>query len=307
MAPGSSTAHVLPAPPFSFILHPSAFILPSPPRCNRRRFAIISFHGSVSAHSCVVLAREKEAGDCWSRVVAGPTVVVRRALPGPAEPRPDVIVTDLAEIGSRGAGDPAVVRIGVDGPADVRLPADCSERELNLACRLLTQIVRLRRRERLAAQIHQELSAQAMTDPLTGLANRRAWEAALKERVAMAATAENQLCLAILDLDHFKRINDDHGHAIGDEVLRATGQAVYDNLRQDDFVARLGGDEFGLLLWAPDEELAAAVVERVRTALPARFARTILPAPCALPGIGLRAPPPALPRDPLRGRRRFAA
>ena len=234
----------------------------------------------------VVLAREKEAGDCWSRVVAGATVVVRRALPGPAEPRPDVIVTDLAEIGSRGAGDPAVVRIGVDGPANVRLPADCSARELNLACRLLVQIVRLRRRERLAAQIHQELSAQAMTDPLTGLANRRAWEAALKERVAMAATAENQLCLAILDLDHFKRINDDHGHAIGDEVLRATGQAVYDNLRQDDFVARLGGDEFGLLLWAPDEELAAAVVERVRTALPARFARTVLPALRPALGIG---------------------
>ena len=198
-----------------------------------------------------------------------------------------MIVTDLTEIGSRGAGDPAVVRIGVDGQADVRLPVDCSERELNLACRLLVQIVRLRRRERLAAQIHQELSAQAMTDPLTGLANRRAWEAALKERVAMAATGENQLCLAILDLDHFKRINDDHGHAIGDEVLRATGQAVYDNLRQDDFVARLGGDEFGLLLWAPDEEVAAAVVERVRTALPPRFSRTVLPALTASAGYRL--------------------
>ena len=65
----------------------------------------------------VVLAREKEAGDRWSRVVAGTSVVVRRSFPRALGAAPDVIVTDLAEIGSRGAGDPAVVRIGVDGQA----------------------------------------------------------------------------------------------------------------------------------------------------------------------------------------------
>ena len=65
------------------------------------------------------------------------------------------------------------------------------------------------------------------------------------------AGGPRQLCLAILDLDHFKQINDLHGHSVGDEVLRAIGRAVSDHLRQDDFVARFGGDEFGLLLWVP--------------------------------------------------------
>jgi len=185
-------------------------------------------------------------------------------------------VTDLADIPASEAGDPGVVRVGTDGPGDVRLPADCTDRELCLACRLLAQIVRLRRRAIQSAEIHRELSAQAMTDPLTGLPNRRAWDAALPERLALAGR-RSQLCLAILDLDHFKQINDSHGHAIGDEVLRATGVAINDNLRQDDFVARLGGDEFGLLLWVPDEEVAAAVVERVRAALPEGFSRTVLP------------------------------
>jgi diguanylate cyclase (GGDEF)-like protein len=77
-----------------------------------------------------------------------------------------------------------------------------------------------------------------------------------------------------LDLDHFKQINDVHGHVVGDEVLREAGRAVYDSLRQDDLVARLGGDEFGLLLWVPDESAAGVVVDRVRTVLPSRLSQT---------------------------------
>ncbi len=189
-----------------------------------------------------------------------------------------------------------MVRIGSDGPADVRLSADCSDRELALACQLLAQIVRLRRRERQAAEIRRELSVQALSDALTGLPNRRAWDLALTERAGAAAGGARQLCLAILDLDHFKQINDIHGHLAGDEVLRATGQGVYDNLRQDNFVARLGGDEFGLLLWVPDNAVALAVIERVRTALPGHYQRAGLPGLTAsagyrLSGGGQTAPP----------------
>jgi diguanylate cyclase (GGDEF)-like protein len=230
-----------------------------------------------SPTTILILARQPETAQHWAQVLAGPETTVWQAMPEAAHPRPDLIVTDRAEIGIREAGDPAVVRIGDDGPGDARLPADCAPRELRLACQLLVQIVRLRRRERQAAEIQRKLSVQALTDPLTGLPNRRAWDATLQERAAAPANSRGQLCLAILDLDRFKQINDIHGHAIGDEVLRATAQAVYDNLRQDDFVARLGGDEFGLLLWVPDEEVAAAVIERVRASLPARFARTVLP------------------------------
>ena len=223
-----------------------------------------------------------------------------------------MIVTDRAEIAGRRGGDPAVIRIGgSDGPADVRLPEDCTPRELALACELLAEIVRLRRRGRCAAQIRQELSAQALSDPLTGLPNRRAWDLALKERAAAAAEAPNQLCLAILDLDHFKQINDLHGHAVGDEVLKASGRTISDHLRQDDFVARFGGDEFGLLLWVPDDETAAAILERVRTALPGEHARAGLPTRTAsvgyrLAGRGGGVRPPALPRVALSGGRRRA-
>ena len=248
----------------------------------------------------LVLAADPASARRWTEILEGPQTTVWQRRPGPGDGRPDVIVTDLAEIEDRPGGDPAVVRIGDgadggngdndddgNGPADVWLPADCSPRELVLACQLLAQIVRLRRRERQAAEVHQELSVQALSDTLTGLPNRRAWDLALKEWVAAAADAANQLCLAILDLDHFKRINDVHGHVIGDEVLRASGQEVYDNLRQDDFVARLGGDEFGLLLWVPDEEVTVAILERVRTALPGRYSRAGLPALTASVGYRL--------------------
>ena len=109
-----------------------------------------------------------------------------------------------------------------------------------------------------------------MTDPLTGLPNRRAWDEALARRRRQTDAAA---CVAILDLDHFKRVNDAHGHAAGDAVLRATGDALRRGLRQDDFVARLGGDEFGLLLSMPNAPTAAAVLDRVRAALPEHLAR----------------------------------
>jgi diguanylate cyclase (GGDEF)-like protein len=139
---------------------------------------------------------------------------------------------------------------------------------MQLACRLLAEVVRLRRMLHARSRTQQRLVRQALTDPLTGLANRRAWETALQDRVAAAHNPGARLCLAILDLDHFKRINDAHGHAAGDEVLRATARVVSDGLRESDFVARLGGDEFGLLLSVPDEAVARAVVERVRQSLP---------------------------------------
>jgi diguanylate cyclase (GGDEF)-like protein len=200
----------------------------------------------------------------------------------PDDQQPEIVLTDSRPW--EGPDETGVIRIGAVGPADLHLPEDCSARELQLACRLLAQIVRLRRRVRLAAETHHQLSVAALTDPLTGLPNRRAWDAALAQRMAVAADAAGHLCLAILDLDHFKRINDTLGHAVGDEVLRESGRAVYDSLRHDDFVARLGGDEFGLLLWVPNEAVAAVVVERVRTALPTRLVRT--PAPEATASAG---------------------
>ncbi|HUT90671.1 MAG TPA: GGDEF domain-containing protein [Thermoguttaceae bacterium] len=177
------------------------------------------------------------------------------------------------QLDEAGATRPGVIRVGGEGPADLRLPADATDRELRLACRLLAEIVRLRRKDHAAAQTQRRLAAEALTDPLTGLPNRRAWERALEERVHSAGGATGRLCLAVLDLDHFKRVNDAHGHAAGDEVLRAAGKVISGGLRQTDFVARLGGDEFGLLLTVRDDAMARAVVDRVRRSLPPGLAR----------------------------------
>ena len=230
----------------------------------------------------LVLARHEATARCWAEMLAGPENEIRVGSGDPAAPfQPELIVTDhdspdepgtadsaRREFGLSDAGELGVIRIGGQGPADVRLPADVTGRELRLACRLLAQVVRLRRKDRARAGMHRRLRNEALTDPLTGLPNRRAWDRTLPERLAAVGERSGRLCLAILDLDHFKRVNDLHGHAAGDEVLRTVGKLLLAGLRGDDFVARLGGDEFGLLLSVPDETAARAVIDRVRVGLP---------------------------------------
>jgi diguanylate cyclase (GGDEF)-like protein len=208
----------------------------------------------------------------------------------PADQQPEVVVTDgiLAF-----EGDGGVIRIGNDAPADVNLPADISTRELQLACRLLAEVVRLRRRERAITAVQHRLYADAFTDPLTGLSNRRAWDKALRERLK-EITDSRCLCLAVFDLDHFKRINDDFGHAAGDDVLKSIARVICERLRKNDFIARIGGDEFGMLIWVADMGIAPAVVERVRSALPGRLAASgvhQVTASAGVAGVGPSDPP----------------
>ena len=157
-----------------------------------------------------------------------------------------------------------MILVDGDGPADVRLSANCTAAELQLACRLLGEIVRLRRLQREACQAHRELAQAALTDPLTELPNRRAWDQELAQRLARAADGRLRLCVSVFDLDQFKEINDTQGHAVGDRVLQAVGDILQKSLRHGDFVARLGGDEFGALLWVPSEVEAATIIQRAR-------------------------------------------
>jgi diguanylate cyclase (GGDEF)-like protein len=90
--------------------------------------------------------------------------------------------------------------------------------------------------------------AQAMTDPLTGLANRRAFEAELARACGLAARGGGAFALLHLDLDYFKTVNDTMGHAAGDAVLVAVADILREETRQSDMVARVGGDEFVILL-----------------------------------------------------------
>lgn len=120
--------------------------------------------------------------------------------------------------------------------------------------------------------IEHELARAASTDPLTGLANRRAFDAELARRIA-AATTDDIGHLAVFDLDHFKRVNDRHGHAAGDEVLRAFAGIARSCVRDGDMVARLGGEEFGVILAGSARESARLVCDRIRTALSAHVTR----------------------------------
>jgi diguanylate cyclase (GGDEF)-like protein len=119
---------------------------------------------------------------------------------------------------------------------------------------MVAMVVRIRAdRERLKemnARLAKLLSGAehlARTDPLTGLPNRRAFIERLGDELARARRASLPACVAYVDIDNFKRVNDEKGHPEGDEYLRAAAQAIRDTVRSSDVAARLGGDEFAVL------------------------------------------------------------
>ncbi len=117
------------------------------------------------------------------------------------------------------------------------------------------------------ARLFAQIRAQARTDTLTGVANRRAWEEEGSYLMAQAERAGSPLTLLLLDLDHFKQINDTYGHTAGDAVLQAVATCSAAVLRVGDRLGRLGGEEFGVLLPATPLEAALTVAQRVREAV----------------------------------------
>lgn len=116
---------------------------------------------------------------------------------------------------------------------------------------------------RLAAQ----LALRAMTDELTGALNRRALHAQAPALRAQVGAAGETLALLVTDLDHFKHVNDSHGHAAGDEVLRQVVALLRAQLRRDALLTRVGGEEFVLLVPVQDAAAARSVAERLRAAV----------------------------------------
>lgn len=108
---------------------------------------------------------------------------------------------------------------------------------------------------------------QAKTDALTGVANRGAFDDILTIEMQQQATTGRALSVIVFDLDHFKQINDSHGHATGDRVLVETARIVKANLRATDTLGRLGGEEFGIILPNVDALTAMAIAESVRAAI----------------------------------------
>jgi two-component system cell cycle response regulator len=135
-----------------------------------------------------------------------------------------------------------------------------------LAARMRSQIRRLRYEDRLR-EIYKRSISMALTDPLTGLYNRRYFERHLAAQIVQADALGKPLALAMLDLDHFKAVNDTYGHGAGDEVLREVGTRLSAGLRATDLAARLGGEEFALVLSVSTTEEAVRVVGRIRAAI----------------------------------------
>jgi diguanylate cyclase (GGDEF)-like protein len=116
---------------------------------------------------------------------------------------------------------------------------------------------------RFGADLH-ALRALADTDGLTGLLNRRAFLPFAEDALSYYKRYQRQFSILMFDIDHFKRVNDTYGHAAGDEVIRAVGALISDEIRSTDKVARFGGEEFVVLLRETDEHLAATLADRLR-------------------------------------------
>jgi diguanylate cyclase (GGDEF)-like protein len=118
------------------------------------------------------------------------------------------------------------------------------------------------------AELLARLEASARTDDLTGLPNRRAWESVLPRELARAQRASRSVCVAMLDLDRFKRFNDDQGHQAGDRLLKQAASAWSGQLRSSDMLARYGGEEFAVLLPGCTLHDAQMLLERLRLSMP---------------------------------------
>jgi diguanylate cyclase len=118
--------------------------------------------------------------------------------------------------------------------------------------------------------LHQELESarnETFIDPLTGILNRRGFEAQVQSIFTDKAFADDGLCLLIVDIDHFKKVNDDYGHVFGDHVLRATAKTLKSKIKKQDSVARWGGEEFAILLPGTTMPGARAIAEHIRQSI----------------------------------------
>ena len=159
---------------------------------------------------------------------------------------------------------------------ETRRTAEQAVREQERACAELEQArAELFEKQRQLLTLNEKLEQMAATDALTGLPNRRAFNQAMEQQLALWRRKRIPVSLILIDVDFFKRINDTFGHATGDEVLRTVAQALGRNIREADLAARVGGEEFTVLM--PDTTLSEAtrLGERLRATI-----ETLPDAPC---------------------------
>jgi two-component system, cell cycle response regulator len=172
---------------------------------------------------------------------------------------PIIMLTVRAEIDDKVHG----LQVG----ADDYLPKPFSKRELEARIfaalrNKTTQTELVERNRQLESMLH-HVESLAITDPLTGIFNRRRFADVLRREVAVTRRYKNCLSLLMIDLDHFKTVNDRFGHDAGDEVLRAVAAALTSGLREVDLAARYGGEEFAIVMPQTSKANALIVAQRI--------------------------------------------
>lgn len=137
------------------------------------------------------------------------------------------------------------------------------EARIFAALRVRAAQTELKRRNTELEAMMRHVEAMAITDGLTGLFNRRRFVDVLRNQFAVTKRYKNPLSCIMLDIDHFKSINDQHGHEAGDRVLKAVAQKLSENLREVDVAARYGGEEYAILLPHTNKKNALVVADRI--------------------------------------------
>jgi diguanylate cyclase (GGDEF)-like protein len=139
-------------------------------------------------------------------------------------------------------------------------PNSFSPREITLLQKIAGQLGKVL--DKIA--LHQQTRALSITDALTGLYNRRHFNERYAAEFMRAARYQRPLAVLLIDIDHFKKFNDEHGHLVGDKVLKLTAKVLEENIRKADLLARFGGEEFVVVLPEIDKEHARQVAEKLR-------------------------------------------
>jgi diguanylate cyclase (GGDEF)-like protein len=244
------------------------------------RYIIRAVHDTLGFESCALALLEERDGEQVLVVKAGSGLRARASgmrfgkgqglIWEVLEKQTPVLIPDLHAEPRELRKDPGV-RSGVYAPLVSRghsvgvlslyraEPNAFTESDLHL----LTVVARYIASSVEVSHLHDALRTLAMTDSLTGIANRRQFMERLRREIRRVERTDRPLSVVLLDLDRFKAVNDTHGHGAGDAYLIAVARALSGGLRKTDLPARFGGDEFALLLHA-DADDAAAVVSRFR-------------------------------------------
>lgn len=146
-------------------------------------------------------------------------------------------------------------------------PLTGSTGQVEKVCLMVYDVTDIATGKRALEQANEQLAKLSMTDRLTGLLNRGTWENLVDAEFERFRRYGQATSLVMFDIDFFKKVNDNHGHMAGDEVIKHTADTAKSNLRQSDSIGRYGGEEFGIVLPETDAEGARIICERIRESI----------------------------------------